>query len=141
MEEATVQSAKPTETQIRRMKRNELIKLANEHEIPITQSESVRRLKNLITEHLYADEDEEEEQEVEESGDCNDVGSNHSSAGSMEIAAQERREERELAAQERREKEERELAAQERREERELAAQERREKEERELAGKRKGRA
>ena len=85
MEEATVQSAKPTETQIRRMKRDELIKLANQHEIHITQSESVRRLKNLITEHLYADEDEEEEQEVEESGDCNDVGSNHSSAGSMNI--------------------------------------------------------
>ena len=86
MEKATVQGAKPTETQIRRMKREELIDLANKYEIQITQSESVRRLKNLITEHLYADENEEEEEkEVEESGDCNDVGRSHSSAGSMNI--------------------------------------------------------
>ena len=60
MEKATVQSAKLTETQVRRMKREELIKLANKLEIHITQSDSVRRLKNVITEHMFADEDEKE---------------------------------------------------------------------------------
>ena len=115
MEEATVQFAKPTETQIRRMKREELITLANKHEIQITQSESVRRLKNLITEHLYADDDEEEEEEeeVEESGDCNDEGSRHSSAGSMNIELKKYTLKLATAAQERREKEEHDLAAQE----------------------------
>ena len=71
---------------------------------------------------ISEDEEEEQEQEVEESGDCNDVGSRHSSAGSMNIELGKYRlklateaEERKLAlaAQERREKEECDLAAEE----------------------------
>ena len=74
MEKATVQSAKLTETQVRRMKREELIKLANKLEIHITQSDSVRRLKNVITEHLFADEDEKEVEVPEERrAECNEV--------------------------------------------------------------------
>ena len=160
MEKATVQSAKLTETQVRRMKREELIKLANKLEIHITQSDSVRRLKNVITEHLFADEDEKEVEvpkerraelmrlahEVWFAGHLSGTEIYERIASSFywpdmykdideyikgcHICQVKRREKEERELA--REKKERELAKE--KEERELAAQERREKEERELA-------
>ena len=104
------------------MKRDELIALAIKHEIQITQSEGVRRLRNLITEYLYADEDEEE-QKVQEVSDCNYAGSNHSSASDVNLEFEKFK--LELAARERKEREEAE--SRERKEIREAEAQERKE--------------
>ena len=122
MEEVTEQVAIPTEAEIRHTKRDELIALAINNEIQITQSEGVKGLRNLITKYLYADEDEEE-QKVQEVSDCNYAGNNHSSAGEVNLEFEKFK--LELTAMERRE----EAEAQERKEREEAETQERKERE------------